>query len=152
MDTSGARDGAASAADLLSSLRPPAVVRDRHFDIVAANEAATRLSSALRPAGNLLRRVFLADQYGDSCELDDRVGETAIALLRDSLEQHEEDARFAALVGELSARSIRFSELWAHAADAVATDAVVAGGRRGPLRFSEHRPVGEYEMTVVIFE
>ncbi len=152
MDTSDARDGAGPVADLLSSLRSPAVVRDRHFDIVAVNDAATRLSGSLRPGENLLRRVFLADQYVDPCELDHSLGETATALLRDSLEEHEADDRFAALVGELAARSIRFSALWARAADAVATNAAVASGPGGPLRFSEHRPVGEYELTVVVFD
>lgn len=152
MDTSDARDGAGPVADLLSSLRSPAVVRDRHFDIVAVNEEAMRLSGSLRPGENLLRRVFLVDQDADSCELDHSLGETAAALLRDSLEEHEGDDRFAALVGELAARSIRFSALWARAADAVATNLVVAGGPDRALRFSEVRPVGEYEMTVVVFD
>jgi hypothetical protein len=152
MDTSEARDDGGSAADLLRSLRPPAIVRDRHFDVIAANTAATRLSTALRPGQNLLRRVFLPDQDDEECILDDSLPESAVALLRDSLEEHEEDTRFAALVGELSARSIRFSELWANASTAVTTNTVAVMGSHAPLRFFEHRPVGEYEMTVVVFE
>jgi hypothetical protein len=92
----------------------PAVLRDRHLTVVASNALARALSPGYAEGVNIARFTFLesAAFSDDPCwsEVTGQVG----AMLRDSLEQHEEDARFRDIVGELSAKSYAFSEVWAH--------------------------------------
>jgi hypothetical protein len=58
-------------------------------------------------------------------------------MLRDSLEQHDEDARFRDIVGELSAKSHVFSEVWAE--DARPADTGTANYR--------HDATGEFTLS-----
>ena len=98
----------------------PAVLRDRHLTVVASNALARALSPGYVEGVNIARFTFLdAASFSDQpCwpEITGQVG----AMLRDSLEQHEEDARFRDIVGELSTKSDAFSEAWAE--DARPTD------------------------------
>jgi MmyB-like transcription regulator ligand binding domain len=91
----------------------PALLRDRHLTVVAANPLARALSPSFAEGMNLARSTFLdAASYAEEHCWSDAAGQVA-ALLRDSLDQHEEDAPFRSLVGELSAKSSDFSRVWA---------------------------------------
>jgi hypothetical protein len=91
----------------------PAVLRDRHLTVVASNALARALSPGYCAGVNIARFTFLESSgwRDQPCwtEVTGQVG----AMLRDSLEQHEEDARFRAIVGELAAKSSDFAAVWA---------------------------------------
>ncbi|MGI3786543.1 MAG: hypothetical protein ACRYG2_37845 [Janthinobacterium lividum] len=99
---------------LASWAATPAFARDRYLTIRAANFLAHALSPAFQPGVNLLRHVFLTDEPAPSAQSDARSLLMAIlvALLRDSLQEHEEDEVFVDLVGELAACSHEFAALW----------------------------------------
>ena len=108
----------------------PAVVTDRHLTVVTSNALAQALTGAFRPGVNIARYAFLgrqaddeADRNDDEADRNDADGAVTgrldtiaqvAAMLRDSLEQHEEDDGFRRLVGELSSQSILFARTWAH--------------------------------------
>ena len=100
----------------------PAFLRDRYLTVVASNELARRLSPSFEVGVNLARFTFLvaADEQCNPGWAD--VAEAIVAELRDSVDQHEQDAVFGDIVGELSAKSRTFSEAWA-----AETPAKVAG-------------------------
>lgn len=92
----------------------PAVVADRYLTVVAANTLARTLSGAFRPDVNIARYAFLDPVVDDDgADWLEASGQIA-AMLRDSLEQHEEDTVFRELIGELSAQSRSFARTWAH--------------------------------------
>jgi hypothetical protein len=91
----------------------PAVVTDRHLTVVTSNPLAQALSGAFHPQVNIARYAFLNPVIDDdSADWQDASAQIA-AMLRDSLEQHEEDEGFRRLVGELSSTSISFARTWA---------------------------------------
>lgn len=101
----------------------PAVVTDRHLTVVTSNALAQALTGAFRPGVNIARYAFLGRQADDEADRNDADGAATgrldtiaqvAAMLRDSLEQHEEDDGFRRLVGELSSQSILFARTWAH--------------------------------------
>jgi len=116
----GMRGAAASVpqrADIQSMIDDwatvPAVLRDRHLTVIASNPLARALSPSYLPGVNIARFTFLdAAVFSDQPCWPEVTGQVA-AMLRDSLEQHEEDAGFRDIVGELSAKSYDFSEMWA---------------------------------------
>ena len=111
----------ASVQEFVDALTEPVVVLDRYLDVVAANRIAGAVSASLTVGTNLARFTFLNPYVEDSADdWEESVHRTA-AMLRDSLEQHDEDPRFRELVGELMARSPAFASEW-------------AAGRGGPLR------------------
>lgn len=116
MNRNGAGDvGRDGVNELVSAIRClPAVVTDRHLTVVTSNPLARALSGAFHPTVNIARYTFLNPVVDDdSPEWRDASGQIA-AMLRDSLDQHEEDAGFRKLVGELSSQSIAFAQAWAH--------------------------------------
>jgi transcriptional regulator with XRE-family HTH domain len=97
---------------LLDALDLPAFVEGRTFDILAANPMATALIPSLRPGHNRLRAVFLEDErdlYADGTP----AFEGMVAALRVSAGATTDDPQLAELVGELSAGSELFREIWA---------------------------------------
>lgn len=98
---------------LLAMLQLPAFVEGRYFDVLASNPLALALSPRLAVGENRLRAVFLdpAEQalYPDWDDATARL----VAGFRDSVGIDTDDARFVALVGELSLTSERFRQLWA---------------------------------------
>ncbi|MBF4613426.1 hypothetical protein [Curtobacterium sp. VKM Ac-1376] len=119
----------------------PAVVTDRHLTVVSSNPLARALSGAFEPSVNMARYTFLDPVVDDDAPgWSDAAGQIA-AMLRDSLDQHEEDAGFRALVGELSSQSIDFARAWAHDARRPA--------RTGTVRFA---PVSVGPLTMVFQE
>ncbi|MFC1406481.1 MULTISPECIES: helix-turn-helix transcriptional regulator [Streptacidiphilus] len=115
----------------------PAMILNHRIDVLAYNRMAGLLYCGLDQVPvedrNLARMVFLdADRfhlYADrsSCTAD------TVAQLRHAAGEFPADPRLAALIGELSIGSRRFSELWA------AAEVSVRG--HGPLRF-HHPAVG----------
>jgi hypothetical protein len=152
MRTSGGADRSGSdLTGLLESMASvPVFARDRHLTVVASNARARSMSIALRPGSNLLRWLFLSNDEPD-CALSPELPDTLIALLHDSLEQHDEDGQFRALVGELAAQNGAFSRLWANADRTAPHEGVVGQSRAGAtIRFRELRLVDDYELVVVV--
>jgi hypothetical protein len=91
----------------------PALVRDRHLTVIASNPLAKALSPSFEEGVNLARFTFIdaAVESGEPCWVE--ATHAVAAMLRESLDAHDEDAPFRGLVGELSAKSARFSEAWA---------------------------------------
>ena len=110
-DGAGARDWLAAAIAGWSGV--PALIRDRHLTVIAANPLARALSPSFEPGVNLARFTFLDAARFDRDGSHEEFRTQVAAMLRDSLDQHEEDAPFRGLVGELSARSLPFAEAWA---------------------------------------
>ena len=91
----------------------PVFVRDRHLTVVASNALARAVSPSFDVGINIPRYTFLHG-IGDvvECDRGEIISQVA-AVLRDSLLQHDPDAQFQKIVGELSANSDDFSQKWA---------------------------------------
>jgi len=91
----------------------PAVVHDRHLDILVANALAIALTPAFRPGVNAVRALFVEPElrglYGDW----EDAARTAVARLRTLVGREVDDPRFCELASELSARSADFRRMWA---------------------------------------
>jgi hypothetical protein len=103
----------ASVQEFVDALVEPVVVFDRHLDVIAANRIAGAVSASLTVGTNLARFTFLNPYVEESVDGWEAEAHRTAAMLRDSLEQHEEDARFRELLGELMARSTAFASEWA---------------------------------------
>ncbi|MFB2581665.1 hypothetical protein ACEXQD_10455 [Herbiconiux sp. P15] len=91
----------------------PAVLCDRHFTVVGANDAARALSPAFTEGVNLARFTFVdADIDRDDAMYDTAANQVA-AMLRESLDQHHGDDQFRGIVGDLSVMSSDFAVAWA---------------------------------------
>ena len=97
---------------LLSAFSGPALVQNRHFDVLAANEPAVALSPRWSAGRNQLLDVFL--DPAERALYPDWDGTTAcyVSSLRRGIGADTGDPRFAALVAELTAHSARFRHLW----------------------------------------
>ena len=91
----------------------PAFLRDRHLTVIAANPLAMAVSPSFRPGLNLARSTFIDSAFERDAPCWPEVTGQVAAMLRDSLEQHDEDSRFRDIVGELSTRSSDFATAWA---------------------------------------
>jgi transcriptional regulator with XRE-family HTH domain len=115
----------------------PAVVHDRHLDILVANALAIALTPVFRPGVNAVRALFvepeLRDLYGDW----EDAARTAVARLRTLVGREVDDPRFCELASELSARSADFRRMWAR------HDIQAAGAR--PFTYN-HPIVGPLEL------
>jgi len=91
----------------------PAVVHDRHLDILAANAVAIALTPAFRPGVNAVRALFMEPElrgaYGDW----EDAARTAVARLRTLVGREVDDPRLCELASELSDRSADFRRMWA---------------------------------------
>ena len=120
--------------DLLDSWRAvPAFLCDRHFTVMASNDAARAVSPAFVEGTNLARFTFLEPDVDRGHAMWPEASSQVAALLRESLDEHEADSSFHTIVGELSAHSRDFSVAWADDARAAKT--------RGVIPFDE-TPVG----------
>jgi transcriptional regulator with XRE-family HTH domain len=115
----------------------PAVVHDRHLDILAANPIAIALTPAFRPGANAVRAMFLEPQFRELYEDWEEAASTAVARLRTLVGREVNDPRFCALASELSERSDDFRRMWARQ-DIQATGA-------GPFLY-HHPVVGPLEL------
>ncbi len=98
---------------LMDAQTSPAFVQTRWLDVLAANRMALALSPNLAPGVNRLRAAFL-DPAERTFHRDwPEAVARAVAGLRADAIGHGDDAKLAALVGELSLKSPEFREIWA---------------------------------------
>jgi transcriptional regulator with XRE-family HTH domain len=98
---------------LLASVKIPAFVEGRAFDVLASNELAVALSPRLQPGQNRLRSLLL-DPEEQAFQQDwTRSTEGFVAAFRKSIGEDIDNPRFVELVGELALSSERFRTLWA---------------------------------------
>ncbi|GAB2814750.1 helix-turn-helix transcriptional regulator [Actinoallomurus bryophytorum] len=90
----------------------PACVQDPLMNVLAANAIATALSPAYTPGRNMLKTVFLDPVYRKLRPDWDQAAASGVAGLRALAGANVDDPALVELVGELSARSERFRELW----------------------------------------
>src|SRR3954447_26901758 len=91
----------------------PAVVHDRHLDILAANPLALALTPAFRPGANAVRALFLEPEFRYLYEDWEDAARNAVARLHTLVGRDIDSARFRELAGELSSRSDDFRRMWA---------------------------------------
>ncbi|SNT43844.1 Helix-turn-helix domain-containing protein [Actinacidiphila glaucinigra] len=121
----------------------PAQVVSDTGDVLAQNTMAAALvgDAASRPPGerNLVRRFFLDPEARELFPPGDRAEHARrhVAHLRAVLAARPEDARAAALVGELRCRSAEFASLW---------EEHEVGVRRADVKRFQHPVVGLMEL------
>jgi transcriptional regulator with XRE-family HTH domain len=119
----------------------PAIVRNRHLDILAANRLGRALYSPLYDdttrVPNFARFTFLDPRAHDFFLDWDDTANVLVALLRVEAGRDPRDRALSGLVGELSTRSDDFRRRWA--AHNVRT-------HKGTKRF-HHPVVGEFTLT-----
>ncbi|HEY0577519.1 MAG TPA: helix-turn-helix transcriptional regulator [Pseudonocardia sp.] len=127
-----------SIAQLINSwTSTPAYVQDRLMNVLTANPIASVLSPHYAQGHNLLRAAFL-DPADRAFRQDwERATENGVAGLRALIGADVDDPDLVELVGELSAHSDRFRELWGR------HDVMVRTG--GIIRFN-HPEVGLLEL------
>ncbi|GGS58159.1 MULTISPECIES: helix-turn-helix transcriptional regulator [Streptomyces] len=113
----------ASARQLLAAMTDvPAVIMDRHNDVLAWNQLGHALlaghlapdspdTPATRP--NLTRMLFLDEQYRELYANWNEQAQLAVAHLRLVAGRHPDDRALAELVGQLTMNSDEFAALWA---------------------------------------
>lgn len=108
------REGTRLLLDLMAGV--PAFVLGRRMDVLAWNALGDAVQgfSALAPEQrNAARLAFLDPAAREFYPQWDAVAAETVAYLRLDAGRYPEDARLAALVGELSVRSEEFRRLWA---------------------------------------
>ncbi|WP_305783939.1 helix-turn-helix domain-containing protein [Symbioplanes lichenis] len=98
---------------LVGTVNVPAFVVNRYRDVLAANGLAVALSPLMAPGTNRLRVLFTdpaAREYHPDWEENTA---SVVAQLRAETGTETGDPRLAQLIGDLSARSDRFRQLWA---------------------------------------
>ncbi|WP_194897748.1 helix-turn-helix domain-containing protein [Catenulispora pinisilvae] len=88
----------------------PAYVRDRRFDVLAANKAARALASMYEPGHNLAREVFFSPEARRLLPDWPLIAEQTVAALRAEADQR--DPQTVRLIAELET-SEEFRRLWA---------------------------------------
>jgi transcriptional regulator with XRE-family HTH domain len=91
----------------------PAVVHDRHLDILVANPLAIALTPAFRPGANAVRELFLHTEFRELYDDWETAASNAVARLRTLIGRDLDDPRFSQLAAELSERSEDFRRMWA---------------------------------------
>jgi transcriptional regulator with XRE-family HTH domain len=127
-----------SIAQLIASWPgTPALVQNRHMDVLAANALASALSPVYSPGVNLVRATFLDPEVRRLSGDWDNAARTAVARLRALAGPDIKDPRLVELVGELAVRSDQFRRLWArHDIEVTAV----------PARTIHHPLVGSLEL------
>jgi transcriptional regulator with XRE-family HTH domain len=113
----GSRAVRPSIYRILDALAAPAYLRNRRFDILAANQQCFALyADVIAPESlpmNLARFMFL-DRRAEEVHLDwDAVADDTVAALRIEAGRNPLDRKLSDLVGELATRSDAFRTRWA---------------------------------------
>jgi len=101
------------SAHVMSWRAIPAVLVDRHLDVIASNSLARALTPSFHLGVNLARFAFLDPKIERSGAPFHAAAQQIVGMLNDSLTRHSGDTEFREIVGELSAKSQAFSEAWA---------------------------------------
>jgi transcriptional regulator with XRE-family HTH domain len=114
----GSRAVRPSIYRILDALATPAYLRNRRFDILAANQQCFALyPGVITPESlplNLARFMFL-DRRAEDLYLDwNAVADDTVAALRIEAGRNPLDRKLSDLVGELATRSDAFRTRWAH--------------------------------------
>jgi len=132
----------------------PAFLRDRYLNVVASNELARLLSPSFEVGVNLALFTFLEPMVENCNPGWVEVAEAVAAELRDSVDQHDLDASFSGIVGELSAKSRPFARAWADETPAkVAGSAWFDNDLAGPmtLAYQQLRVPEQYDDVLVVW-
>jgi hypothetical protein len=90
----------------------PAQLLDRHWYVVASNEAARFVFDSESPNFNALFCAFLNPMLRADPDLWTDVARAAVAGFRAEMSLHPDDPAFAAIAKELASISPDFAELW----------------------------------------
>ncbi|GAA3630796.1 helix-turn-helix transcriptional regulator [Kineosporia mesophila] len=126
----------ATVMNLVKLLELPAFVTGQHFDVLAANEGARKISPELVPGKNRLRSFFLVESEMSLYVDWQTTAERFVAVVRDTVGQGATRPDFLALIDDLSEQSETFRDLW-NRHDVVTRDtepAVLRHPVAGPLR------------------
>lgn len=133
----------------------PAFVRDRHLNVLIANDIARSISIAFQPGVNLARSTFREVDVLQT-QPDTHVIATHVAgTLRQSLNKHELDSDFESIIDDLNATSTDFADAWVEdgnmmrAADTFPFTAETVGNLR--LSYLEFDVPGYFDLTLVIW-
>ena len=127
---------------------------DRHLNVLVSNLLARALSDSFVETTNLAQFTFLDPEVVRDADCWADTATQVAALLRDSLDQHDEDRAFLAIVGELAAKSWDFSDAWALRGQAKTTGvATFLGTEAGDINLSYHltRIPHDFDDTLIIF-
>jgi transcriptional regulator with XRE-family HTH domain len=111
-DLEAAADG---LDELIEQFAMPAILANRYQDVLAANAIARALSPGFAPGQNFLRWRLVEPAAKEFFVDWDEAIDIAVSGLREVAGSASDDPRMRQLVGELSAVSARFRELWARA-------------------------------------
>jgi transcriptional regulator with XRE-family HTH domain len=100
---------------LIDQFPVPAIVASRHYDVLAVNPCARALSPGFIPGRNFLRWLLCDPTARELYVTWDEATDIAVSEFRDVAGSDLDDPLLGALIGELSASSQRFRELWARA-------------------------------------
>lgn len=91
----------------------PAVLYDRRLTVLDSTPLARILSPAFEPGVNLARFSFLSPERRSDHPRWHAMSSVVAGLLKESVDQHDDDRPSQMLLGELLAKSREFSERWA---------------------------------------
>jgi transcriptional regulator with XRE-family HTH domain len=119
--TSGRREhvsveaAADGSAELIEQFPMPAIVASGCLDVLAANSTARALSPGFAPGQNFLSWRLLDPAARDLYVDWDESTDVAVSGLREAAANDPDNLHIRSIIGELSAASERFRELWARA-------------------------------------
>lgn len=133
----------------------PAVLCDRRLNVLDSTPLARALSPAFAPGVNLARFSFLSPERRSDHPRWREMSGVVAGLLRESLDQHDEDRTSQRIIGELSAKSREFSEVWASPETYPRTSGLIEfeGTKAGDVRvaFNVLRIPGQADDAVILF-
>ncbi|MCP2030214.1 transcriptional regulator with XRE-family HTH domain [Okibacterium sp. HSC-33S16] len=91
----------------------PAIVHNRHLDVLASNSSARALSAEFAEGTNLLITLLLSPAQREFYENWEGIAEGAIAFFRALVGPDTDDPRLQHIVDELSGTSELFRRVWA---------------------------------------
>jgi transcriptional regulator with XRE-family HTH domain len=118
----------------------PAQLLDRHWNVVASNEAARLVFDSEDEHFNALFCTFLNPILRADPESWAGMARTAAAAFRAEMSLHPEDAAFAAIAADLAAISPGFAEMW--------SNRDVQPHATSSQQFIDHPTVGELHFEV----
>jgi hypothetical protein len=128
----------------------PAVLLDRHLDVIAASPLALAIHPGLSAGANMVSLGVLAADRS-AAEAAAAAHSELAALLRDAVARSATDDRFVALIGELVATNRGFSTAWAESRPGRSRGHVQVQHALGPLRLEYVRlPIEGADGTALV--